>query len=145
VAPADPAAARGEGRVPSKSRYRAKAGMTATVTVAVELLNPVVPGKLATIVLFPVARALLFNVNVPVALAPDPVSAADPSKAVPRANVTLPVGLMLPLAAFTVTVSSVVPGFAPGLAVTVRIVAVVGAVTLTVTEDDELLKLPVEE
>jgi hypothetical protein len=114
------------------------------VTEAVEPPNPGLPGKVAIIVWVPVAKMGLFNVNVPLTLAPDPASIAEPSKALPSANVTLPVGIKLPLAAFTVTVNSVVAVLPPGPAVTVSIVAVGGAVTFTPTEDDEPAKLPVE-
>ncbi len=60
-------------------------------------------------------------------------------------NVTLPVGELLPLAALTVAVSTVVPAAAilAGLAVTTVVVPTAGATTLTTADPVELLKLPV--
>jgi hypothetical protein len=80
----------------------------------------------------------LFKVKVPVA----PDSTAEPSSLVPLANVTLPVGTTFPPAAFTVAVNTVVAAFVPGLADAAIVVRIGGAVTLTLIEVDELVKLP---
>lgn len=59
----------------------------------------------------------------------------DPSDVAPSRNITVPVGAALPVAAFTVAVSVVEALCArlAGLAVSVVVVAVSGAVTVTVT------------
>jgi hypothetical protein len=54
------------------------------------------------------------------------------------------VGIALPPAAFTVAVSKIVDGLAPGAADTAVVVAVADGVTLTSTEPDEFAKFPVE-
>jgi hypothetical protein len=60
-------------------------------------------------------------------------------------NVTLPVAELLPLAALTVAVNTVVPAAAmlAGLAVTTVAVPTTGATTVTTADPAELLKLPV--
>jgi hypothetical protein len=57
----------------------------------------------------------------------------------------LPVGIALPLEAFTVAVRTVVDAFAPGFADTAIVVLGRDAATLTVAEDAEFVKLPVAE
>ena len=94
--------------------------------------------------LFPVARLLLLRVNVPVAPIPDGLSTAEPSRLLPRTNVTLPVGIKAPPAAWTVTVSTVVDGLMPGVDDSAVVVMVGEAATVTSTEPDELARFPAE-
>ena len=62
---------------------------------------------------------------------------ADPSDVVPVVKAMLPVGAVLPVAGFTVTVNSVdaVAAMVAGLAVTVVVVGGSGAVTVSVIGD----------
>lgn len=93
--------------------------------------------------LFPGASTLLFSVRVPAAVPAEPVRVAVPRSAAPRPNETAPAGVAGPPTAFTVTVRTVVDVCLPGAAVTVRVVDVTGAATLTVREATEGAKLPV--
>lgn len=91
--------------------------------------------------MFPATRLAPLTVSDAVALAPEVVRVAVPREALPAVNVTVPDGTLLPEAAFTVTVRTVVAlcAMLAGFAVTVIVVAV-GTVTLTATgaEADEL-------
>lgn len=89
----------------------------------------------------PATRPLPLTVRL--AVAPDIV--ADPSVALPSVKVTVPAGALLPLAAFTVAVRTVLAEAAmlDGFASTVIAVATGGAVTATVTEPVEPEKSPV--
>jgi hypothetical protein len=91
---------------------------------------------------FPAANWLALTVNDAVAVPPEPVRLPVPSDALPSVKETEPVGVPLPLAAFTVAVSAVLPPVAmlAGLAVTVVVVATTGTVKLTVTVPDEAPK-----
>ena len=83
------------------------------------------------------ARLLPFTVREAV----DPERAADPRVVLPSVNVTVPVGAALPLAGFTVAVSTVFAeeGMLAGLAVTVVVVAMS---SVTVADPEELAKPP---
>ena len=93
--------------------------------------------------LLPPARLLPFTINAAVAVAPEPASVAVPSVMFPAEKVTLPAGVTLPLAALTVAVNCVVAlcAILAGLAASVVAVATGGAVTTTVTEPDDAVKL----
>lgn len=84
----------------------------------------------------PEARLLAWTVRVAV----DPEIVDEPRVVLPSAKVTVPVGAALPLAGFTVAVSTVLPEevMLAGFATTAM---VVGDVTVTVIEPPELMKL----
>jgi hypothetical protein len=92
------------------------------------------------IVLFPMARLLPLTVT----LAVEPETVADPRAVLPTVKVTLPVGVVLPLAAFTVAVNTVLAEDAmlAGFAATVVAVAT-GADVVTVTVPVEPRNVPV--
>jgi hypothetical protein len=89
--------------------------------------------------LFPVFNWLALTGSDAVAVPPEPARLAVPSNVLPSVKETEPVGVALPLAAFTVAVSVVVlpAAMLAGLAATVVVVA---TVKLTVTVPDEALK-----
>ena len=93
-------------------------------------------------VLFPVFNWLALTVSDAVAVPPEPERLMTPSDVLPSVKATEPVGVVLPLAAFTVAVSAVLPpaGMLVGLAVTVVVVEVDGTLTLTVTDPEEAPK-----
>jgi hypothetical protein len=70
---------------------------------------------------------------------------AEPSEVVPFVKAMLPVGAVLPVAGFTVTVNSVdaAAAMAAGVAVTVVVVAGKGAVTVSVIGDAAEAEKPV--
>jgi len=93
----------------------------------------------------PGARLAPFTVRVAAAAPPEPASAAEPSERLPAEKMTLPVGVALPLAAFTLTVKIVdaLAAMLVGLAANEAVVEIKAAVTVTVTGDEtELAKLP---
>ena len=97
--------------------------------------------------LLPPTRLDPFTVSVAAADPPDPASVAVPraGELAPElaANVTVPVGDVVPLAALTVTVSTVEALWAMlvGFAASEAVLAMSGAVTVTVTAaETELLK-----
>jgi hypothetical protein len=100
----------------------------------------------------PTARLAPFTVReavavAPVELAPEGASVAVPKAVLPCANITLPVGGAVPLAGFTVTVSTVDALWerVGALAVIAAVVDITGAMTVTVTVievDCEAVKLP---
>jgi len=95
--------------------------------------------------LLPPARLLPFTVRAAVTVPPEPASAAVPRERPPAEKVALPVGAVLPLAAFTVTVKTVDALWAilAGLAANEAVVAVRGAATVTVIAvETELVKPP---
>jgi hypothetical protein len=94
--------------------------------------------------LFPAARLAPFTVSAAVALVPETASAAVPREAPPAANEIVPDSPLLPLAAFTVAVRTVVAlcAILAGLAATFSVVGTSGAATFTVTAAEvEALKL----
>jgi hypothetical protein len=108
-----------------------------------ELPNPALPENTAVIVLFPGARRLLFRVRVPVAVPPAPVRIAPPRYAVPSPNETTPVGEAVPLAARSVAVRTVVvERCMPGVAEMVKVVAVTGTDTVTLSDALDGAKFP---
>jgi hypothetical protein len=98
--------------------------------------------KVAVRVSAPVLRLLPLTVKV----ATPAESVADPSEVEPADNATLPVGAAVPDAAFTVTVTWVVPDVASVAELTATdVVVAIGAVevTVTLTLPEELAKLPI--
>jgi len=93
--------------------------------------------------LLPTLNLLPATLNTAAAVLPVAVNRALPSEVFPIANVTLPAGAELPLAALTVAVNWVVAlcAMAAGLAVSAVVVATAGAVTTTVTEPVDAAKL----
>jgi hypothetical protein len=93
----------------------------------------------------PTARLVPFTVRDAAAVAPEATSVAEPRETFPAMNIIVPVGAALPLAGVTVAVNTVEAlwEMLAGLAATVAVVAVRGAVTNTVIEvDAEAVKLP---
>ena len=84
--------------------------------------------------MIPPERLVPFTVRLAVAVPPDPASVAVPSETIPAANVTVPVGDVVPLAALTVSVKTVdaLCAMLAGFAASVAVVANKGAVTVTV-------------
>ena len=95
--------------------------------------------------MLPVLNLLAATLNTAVAVPPEPAKFAVPNAAFPAEKVTLPEGVTLALAALTVAVNCVVAlcAILAGLAasVVVVVVATVGAVTTTVTEPADAVKL----
>src|ERR1019366_1644566 len=93
---------------------------------------------------WPRDRLLPLTVRTAVPVLPDTVTVALPSKVLPIANDTLPVcaplpvGTLVPAAAFTVAVRTVTElcAIAARLAVTAVLVAIAGGATVTVTAVD---------
>lgn len=79
-----------------------------------------------------------FTVSVAVVVVPDPASVAVPSAVGPTVNVTLPVGAVLPVPAFTDTVRTLLAlcAIVVGAAAKVVVVAVGGGVTVTLVAVD---------
>jgi hypothetical protein len=118
-------------------------GGTVTVTVAVpeEAARVVAPLYVAVMMLAPAVRLDPFTVSEAVPLA----RTADPSDVVPVVKAMLPVGAVLPVAGFTVTVKSVdaAAAMVAGFAVTAVVVAGSGAVTVSVIGDAAEAEKPV--
>jgi hypothetical protein len=92
-----------------------------------------------------VARLTPRTVSAAVDPVTDAVRFTVPRRVFPNVNVTRPAGTLLPLACFTVAVSTVNPlcAIAAGFAVAVIVVPIAGAVTATVAVAVELLKVAV--
>ena len=90
-------------------------------------------------VLLPTDRLLALMVAVAVV----PLNVTDPRLLPPDVNVTVPVGRVVPAAAFTVIVSIVVAVGAIDAAFAVTVVVVETGVTVTAPIPEEAAKLPV--
>jgi hypothetical protein len=95
--------------------------------------------------LLPPARLLPFTVRVAVTVPLEPASGAVPRAVFPAEKVTLPVGAVVPLAAFTVTVKTVdaLCTILTGSPAREAVVAIRGADRVTVIAvETELVKPP---
>lgn len=94
-------------------------------------------------VLLPGFNWLALTVSDAVAVPPEPERLEVPSDLPPSVKETEPVGEALPLAAFTVAVSTLLPPavMLVGLAVMVVMVATTETVKATVTDPDEALNV----
>ncbi len=112
--------------------------LTVMVAVPFEPLKALVAPNVAVMVLLPRARLPALTLM----LAVEPESVATPNVVLPRLKVTLPAGVALPLAAFTVAVTVVVwiERMEDGLAASVVVVATGGGVTVTTTVPLEFTK-----